>query len=134
MPDDVIRALAARGGVIGVSAYSPFCETKAGVRPTLDDYIDHVAHIADLVGIDHVGVGSDFFEGESDVRFERFFRVRYPDVVRQYSLATVYADGFSEVAHFPRLTKRLLQRGFSESDVLKVLGGNFLRIFKRVWG
>lgn len=133
-PDDVIRALAARGGVIGITAYSPFCETKPGVRPTLDDYVDHVAYVADLVGIDHVAVGSDFFEGESDVRFERFFRVRYPDVVRNYTLPTVYADGFSQVSHFPRLTERLLRRRFSEADILKILGRNFLRVFEKVWG
>ena len=75
--DDALRALAECGGVIGITAYGPLCETKPGVRPTLDDMIDHIAYVADLAGVDHVGIGSDFFESESAVRFHAFFRVRY---------------------------------------------------------
>ena len=63
-PDDVLKALAERGGVIGITAYAPFCEKSDKGRPTLDDMIDHVAYVADKFGIDHVGIGSDFFEGE----------------------------------------------------------------------
>src|SRR5581483_10202152 len=71
--DEVLRALGEGGGVVGITAYSPFCETKPGVRPTLDDLVDHVAYVADRIGIDHVGIGSDFFETESEVRFARDF-------------------------------------------------------------
>lgn len=133
LSDELIRALARRGGTLGITAYSPFCETKPGRRPTLDDVVDHVAYVADLVGVQHVGIGSDFFEGESEVRFERFFRVRYPDVVRQYTLETVYAEGFDGVACYPRLTEGLLKRGFAAVDVRKILGENFLRVFRAVW-
>ncbi|MGH6953873.1 MAG: dipeptidase [Alphaproteobacteria bacterium] len=131
--DAALKTLAAHGGVIGITAYAPFCETKPGARPRLDDFIDHVAHVANLVGIDHVGIGSDFFEAESAVRFERFLRARYPEAVRGYSLDTVYVDGFSRIDHLPRLAPRMLARGFSAADVQKVLGANFLRVFDRVW-
>ena len=131
--DDVLKNLAGKRGVVGITAYSPFCEAKPGVRPTIKEVVDHIAYVADLVGIDHVGVGSDFFEGESLVRFEHLFRVRYPDVIRQYTLETVYADGFDGVACFPRLTEALVERGFSDDDILKILGGNFLRVFLQVW-
>ena len=73
-------------GVIGITAYGPLCETKPGVRPTLDDMVDHIAYVADLAGVDHVGIGSDFFESESAVRFHAFFRVRYPEVFGDYRL------------------------------------------------
>ena len=131
--DDALRALAQCGGVIGITAYGPLCETKPGVRPALDDMIDHIAYVADLVGIDHVGIGSDFFESESAVRFHAFFRVRYPEVFGDYRLEDVYFDDFSRVDHFPRLTAALLARGFSREETIKVLGGNFLRVFDQVW-
>ena len=133
LSDDGLRALADCGGVVGITAYSPFAETKPGVRPKLEDYIDHVAYVADLVGVDHVGIGSDFFEAESPIRFERFFRTRYPDLIRNYTLETVYVEGFKRVDDLPKLTTGLLRRGFSPADVKKVLGANFLRVFDQVW-
>ena len=134
VPDDVLKALAERGGVIGITAYAPFCEKAGKGRPTLDDMIDHVAYVADRFGIDHVGIGSDFFEGESWVRFERFFRRRYPSIVGGYNIDTVYAQGFGVVDDFARLPDVMQRRGFSEADAAKVLGGNFLRVFEGVWG
>ena len=133
VPDDVLKSLADRGGVIGITAYAPFCEARPGVRPSVKEVVDHIAYVADLVGVDYVGIGSDFFEGESQVRFERFFRIRYPDVIRHYTLETVYAEGFDGVACFPRLTDALVDRRFGDADVLKILGGNFLRVFDAAW-
>lgn len=133
LTDEVLKALGARGGVVGITAFSPFCELKAGQRPTIDDVVTHIAYVADQIGVDHVGMGSDFFEGESYVRFERFFRVRYPEVIRRYTIDTVYANGFSGVSDFPRMTERLVGRGFSHEDVLKILGGNLLRVFRLAW-
>jgi membrane dipeptidase len=133
LTDDVLKSLAARQGVVGITAYSPFCEAKPGVRPTVKEVVDHILYVADLVGVDHVGVGSDFFEGESLVRFEHLFRVRYPDVIRHYTIDTVYAEGFDRVATFPRLTEALVDRGLGDDDILKILGGNFLRVFRAVW-
>ncbi|HMK80052.1 MAG TPA: membrane dipeptidase [Xanthobacteraceae bacterium] len=133
-PDDVLRALAERGGVIGITAYAPFCEKVGQGRPTLDDMIDHVAYVADRFGVDHVGIGSDFFEGESFVRFERFFRRRYPAIVGHYNIDTVYTEGFGMVDDFAALPPALRRRGFAQADVEKILGGNFLRVFESVWG
>jgi membrane dipeptidase len=134
VPDDVLRALAAGGGVLGVTAYAPFCETRPGVRPTLDDLVDHVQHVAGLVGIDHVGIGSDFFETESEIRFARFAR-SYPAATGVYtSPATVYVEGLERIDRFPRLTEALVRRGLADGDVLKVLGANFLRVFRQAWG
>ncbi len=133
-PDYVLAALAARGGVIGITAYAPFCEKAPGQRPVLDDLIDHIAYVADRWGIESVGVGSDFFEGESWIRFERFFRRRYPAIVGNYTIDTVYTEGFGRVDDFPALVAALRRRGFGEADIVKVLGGNFLRVFDQVWG
>ena len=131
--DDALRALAECGGVIGITAYGPLCETTPGVRPGLGDMVDHIAYVADLVGVDHVGIGSDFFESESPVRFHAFFRVRYPEVFGEYRLDNVYFDDFNRVDHFPRLTAALIERGFSPEETTKILGGNFMRVFDRAW-
>ena len=64
--NEVLKALAKRGGVIGITAYAPFIRESArdGLRSNI--WWKHVAYVADLVGIDHVGIGSDHFEAESD--------------------------------------------------------------------
>jgi len=133
LPDDVIKAVAGTGGVIGITSYAPFCETKPGTRPSIKDYVDHIVYVADLAGVDHVGIGSDFFDGESLVRFERFFRLRYPEVIRDYTIDTVYCEGLGTVDDFPRIAPALEAYGFSGDEIRKILGGNFLRVFERVW-
>jgi membrane dipeptidase len=133
LSDEIIKAVARSGGVIGITAYAPFCETAAGVRPSIDCYIEHITYIANLVGIDHVGIGSDFFDGESLIRFEHFFRLRYPEIVRDYTIDTVYVDGLGTVDDLPRIAETLARRGASEIEIRKVLGENFLRVFGQVW-
>lgn len=59
LTDEQIKACAAKGGVIGLIPYSPLCATTPGVRPTIDDYIRHIDYVVDLVGIDHVAIGTD---------------------------------------------------------------------------
>lgn len=130
--DEVIRALAARGGVIGVTFYSPFCQSAPDTRPTVEDVANHIVHIAELVGVDHVGIGSDHFESESEVRFAAF-GAHFADTQRGFTRETVYASGIERVELLPNLTLELLRRGFSDEDVLKILGGNHLRLFEAVW-
>lgn len=77
-------------------------------RASIDDIADHVVHAATVAGIDHVGIGSDF-DGVPAL---------------PHDLPTA--------AQLPRVTERLLQRGLSEADVEKVLGGNFMRVFEAV--
>jgi membrane dipeptidase len=80
------------------------------LRPPLDVLIDHIDYIAKLVGVDHVGIGSDF-DGISITPLE-----------------------MDDVTFLPNITKKLLERGYSTDEVKKILGGNFLRVFKQVCG
>jgi membrane dipeptidase len=130
--DAMLKALAAKGGVIGITCYASFCRKKTGVRPNIDDVVDHIAYVADLVGIDHVGFGSDFFETESEVRFSDFANY-YPSVHRGHRMDELYAVGLERVEHLPRLTESLVSRGFTDDEVKKVLGGNHRRVFEKVW-
>ncbi len=105
LTDDQLRALAARGGVAGMAFFVNFVDQHAA---SLERLVDHFAYAADLVGVEHVGVGSDF------------------DGCR----ATVIPD----VSHLPALTEALLARGFSEAETEQMLGGNMLRALEAAVG
>ena len=149
MTDDMIRHLAANGGVIHINLVDEYVKTpppnpqrdsaivelkksygnysdlakkeREAVhekyseirkkfpqpRATLEDAIDHIDHIVNLVGIDHVGIGSDFDGGGG-------------------------VDGVHDISEMGNITLELLRRGYSEEDIKKIWGGNFMRVFKEV--
>ncbi|HPF51899.1 MAG TPA: dipeptidase [Draconibacterium sp.] len=150
MTDDMIRALAAKGGVIQICLLDDYVkdpdtttvryraekelrnkyythwdnlsnEEKAAARkeirsldekypkeiPSVADYVDHIDHVKDLVGIDYVGIGSDFDGGGG-------------------------LKDCADVSEFPRITEEMLKRGYTEEEIDKVWGGNFLRVFNEV--
>jgi len=153
MTDDMLRAVAKNGGVVQVNFFNAFVddhylqqseaqkpEREAAVaaaieklkasgktvtyldydqqerewaakipRPPLKSLIDHIDHIAKVAGIDHVGLGSDF-DGVSGAT----------------------PQGIDSAADLPKITQALLDRGYSEADIHKVLGGNLLRVFSEV--
>lgn len=135
VPDDLIAAVADTGGVIGLCPHSIFVEKERGQHPNVDDYIDHIAYVAEKVGIDHAGIGTDNFV--YDTHFTRIgrssFERTFPGFFGGYDLHQKHAAGFSRWEDWPNLTASLLRRGFSKEDTLKVLGGNFLRVFEQVW-
>jgi membrane dipeptidase len=147
LKDDQLRALAKNGGVVFVNFYSGFLDSnyfkrsavflkahktqldslikvygdedlatdklyamnKAesdAFRPPLSLLIKHIDYIAKLIGVDHVGIGSDFDGAES------------------------YPLGMDDVSDYPKITTELLKLGYTEKDIDKILGGNFLRVLK----
>jgi membrane dipeptidase len=132
LADDLIRAIAGSGGVIGVNGYPAFvADTTA---PTLDQYIDHMAYIAGLVGAGHVGIGLDYTIRnpplalyEQLVRDGHWTRESYPPPPWHYP------SGLEDASGLPNLTRRLLERGFSGQEVSGILGENWLRVFDAVW-
>lgn len=135
LTDEVIRAVADTGGVVGVCPHSIFVEKKRGQRPTIDDFIDHIAYVAGLVGIDHVGIGTDNFQYDTHythvgrTNFER----TYPGFFGGYGPDEKHATGFSTWAEWLNVSSSLTARGFNDEDTLKILGGNFMRVFESVW-
>lgn len=138
--DELYRAIAASGGVIGVVGFPNF--VAADPRPTLDQFIDHIEHISALVGIDHVGLGIDYYLGQHPFSPEeaakKLFRERvamgvwsaesYPEPPYYYPVGLETPDKLGSISG------GLLARGFSETDIKKVLGENWLRLYRRVWG
>lgn len=88
--------------------YLEWFNTLGSPQATLDDAADHVIHAAEVAGIDYVGIGSDF-DG-----------------------VPALPTGLQTASGLPLLTARLLERGLSEVDVTKILGGNFLRVFEQI--
>ncbi|HEY0261150.1 MAG TPA: membrane dipeptidase [Lacisediminihabitans sp.] len=130
--DDEIRLIAAKGGLVGISPYAPFIEPRSGERPTLSDFIDHIDHAVQLVGPDHVAIGTDIAEHWS-VRWASNSGRRFPKLVEKYSWDTVYAEGFESLARFPEVAQALDRRGYASAEVAGILGGNWMRVFDTVW-
>jgi len=103
--DDQIIAIANSGGVVGVVFYHWFL---SGSSTNISQVVDHIDHIKNLVGIDHVALGSDF-DGISSM-----------------------ITGLEDVSKFPNLTLELLKKGYSRSDIEKILSGNVMRVFEEV--
>lgn len=122
--DDQIKMIGQCGGVVGVNSVlvSPREEES-----TLDRYIDHIEHVAELIGIDGVGVGFDFFE---------FIYEQWPEAKRQELAAKLTVPHFipdlRNHSHAPNLTRRLIERGFSDKQIEKILFRNWMRIFKEL--
>lgn len=116
LTDEQIRALAEKGGVMGMNAISCFVREDHETRRAIPaDLAAHVEHIANLVGVDHVGLGFDFCDG-----FENYLTLE--DDIKTYDVIA----GHENVCDF---TVALLERGFNDEEMRKILGGNFLRVF-----
>lgn len=108
-PDDVIKAMAQTGGVIGITSINAFVHRNR--RATLEDALDHFQHAARLVGVEHVGLGSD-----TDVEGQR-----------------LDTRGLDHPRRVYDLTEGLLRRGFNDRDVELILGGNFKRALATIF-
>jgi membrane dipeptidase len=126
MTDEMIVAMAKRGGVIQINFYSGFLSQQSAEADRLaevaksdkglpalpparlEDVIAHINHVVKIAGIDAVGIGSDF------------------DGIKSVSV------GLEDVSKFPNLTRALLEEGYSASDIRKMYGGNTLRVMRAV--
>ena len=117
LTDEQIRAIASTGGYVGVCFVGDFISAET---PTLDDLLDHVDHIATLVGTEALAVGPDYVEFA-------------PDLMLGPGLEGLLGpEGLRRVETLPVFTAGLLGRGYSEADIARILGGNVLRVLRRV--
>lgn len=137
--DEQIRRCAAGGGVVGACSWAPLLlRPEHNGRPTLKDFIDAIAYIADLVGVDHVGIGTDMSHGtypDGDRIRGKGLGGRYDQIIEGNPRSRLRAvEGFDDWGQVPDVTAALSARGFSPAEVDKIMGGNFLRVFRKVWG
>jgi membrane dipeptidase len=135
--DEHIRKLAAKGGVMGLTTVNVM--VKRDLPVTMQHFIDHIDHIVKLVGVDHVALGSDslvrgwttdakekddFLGQYGEPFFKSSYRFRFP-------LGT---EGLNDEHKWKYLTAGLIKRGYQEEAIVKILGGNWLRVFGEVVG
>jgi len=103
LDDETLRRLAEDGGVVQIVAYPAYLGD--GVSPTVTDLVDHIDHVVDLIGIEHVGLSSDFGGGGG-------------------------IEGWNDAAETPNVTAELLARGYSPGEIGLIWSGNLLRVWR----
>ncbi len=124
--DDMIRAIAQSGGVVGVVAVTRFITDG---DPSIAKWVDHIEHIIDVAGIDHVGIGADFYD--------HLARINAAQMIADWNLEPTgeMAKPFSTMLgpeDLPGLTAELLRRGFNEADLRKIAHENYFRVMETV--
>jgi membrane dipeptidase len=129
-PDDMMRACAEKGGVIGVT---PFFAKKVGKSTITDDTLDQLDETVDIVGVDHTGFGSDLDFSNSVTRAAFIWKNPHRIDV-DYFTPMDRTWGYGWLEHMPNFTMGLVARGYSDQEIKGILGGNWVRLFKKVWG
>jgi membrane dipeptidase len=138
--DEQIKAVAATGGLTGMVGYPAF--VSADPRPSLNAFIDHIDYVVQLVGIDHVALGIDYFDGMAALAEPEAAKRQYDALIAagHWSPASYppppyhYPEGIETPEGMPALTAGLVRRGYKAQDIRKILGGNWVRVYRAVWG
>lgn len=115
--DEAIKRMAAKGGVMGITMVRTF--VGAGPQVTIARVLDHIDHLTKLVGVEHVGVGSDVDLSGRDTLGQS---------AKRFDL-----DGFDYSRKIYELTEGLIKRKYSSPDIALILGGNFARALSSMW-
>lgn len=133
--DDCLRAIAGTGGVVGVVAVPAFLTDAE--TPTIDHMLDHIEHIARLVGWEHVAIGTDWpLQAPIDLQQPLFMPDNMDTAFRPEDMLDVRVNlaGFDDCRDMPNVTRGLVKRGWDEREIKGVLGENALRVFEAVCG
>ena len=150
--DDLAKAVADKGGFFGVVIVPGFIQNNGSIA-TLDDFADHVTHLVNVMGIDHVGIGTDICANgpETGLIYDEEFPESMPGQIEyfkknpdkfnwggfrpEHRLTPDYRiDGYSNFGDWPNITVKLAEKGFTEDELKKLLGLNYLRYFREVIG
>ena len=122
--DEQIKMIGERHGVIGINS---ILVSPAKKETTLDRYVDHIEHVVALIGIDCVGIGFDFFE---------FIYRQWPNEKKKWMAEKLTTPHFipdlTNHSQAKNLTHKLIERGFGDANIEKILRGNWLRIFEEI--
>ena len=132
--DEALDLLAQKGGGVGANAFPSFL--PMGYESSLQDYVDAIDDLVERVGIDHVGIGTDFCQDQPHSFFEWLFAqqgTKYRPMPFTIPDPHVHPADFETPDALPGLASELLRRGYGDEDVSNVLGGNWMRLFRQVW-
>lgn len=130
--DAELKFIADHGGFVGVTMFTPFL--RAGVDATVDDYVEAIEYVMNIVGEDAIGIGTDFTQGHDQAFFEWLTHDKgYARRLTRFG-KIINPEGIRTIGEFGNLTEALSRRGFSEAQVRKIMGENWVRVLKDVWG
>lgn len=130
--DEAIRKLAAKGGVMGITGVRNFLRDREPT--TVEHMVDHIDHVMKLVGIEHVGVGSDAdLNGYDDMPPDQLEKLRASYKSSYGFRDKLDTDGYDTPKKIYDLTEALIARGYSDDNITAVLGGNFRRLLGATW-
>lgn len=130
--DEAIRALGAKGGVIGITGVRNFLTAKEPT--TVANIVDQIGHVAKLIGFDKVGIGSDAdLYGYDDMEPKAYAELKAHYKGSYAFRDKIDTDGFDDPLKFYSLTEEMVRRGYSDENIRGVLGGNFRRLLGEVW-
>lgn len=130
--DEELRFIAEHGGMVGVTMFPPFMQR--GNESTLDDYLNAIEHTINICGEDQVGIGTDFTQDVTDEGMQYFVHDKGYGRRLLEIKEVINPKEFGRIEQYPNFTTGMERRGWSESRMRKVLGENWLRHFKEVWG
>ncbi len=131
--DDALKIITEKGGVIGANAFPIFL--KKGMKSTLNDYVDCIEDLIERVGIDHTAIGTDFTQDQPPAFFEWLFMQQGTKVVGKNPIPDTYQslNGLETPDKMSNVAVELANRGYKQQDIMKILGGNWLKLFEKVW-
>jgi membrane dipeptidase len=132
--DKALRAIAEKGGVFGLTAIPGML--TGGLRCTLHDWVDHLEHAINVMGVDGVGIGSDFIAGptmEQIATAPDWKGKQVPTSLEVWPVCDGH-QGFENHSKYGNVTRALVARGYSDEDVRKLMGGNWLRLLEDTIG
>jgi membrane dipeptidase len=136
-PDEVIRACAEAGGMIGIETAPGTTVSPGHPRHTIESVMDHFRYCTDLVGIEHVGFGPDTFFGDHlgfHHAMSDMLGVKEALAAGPASEPVVYVAGVENPGEcFPNITRWLVAHGYSDEEITAVTGGNALRVLDVIW-
>ncbi len=130
--DEAIRAMAATGGVMGITGVRMFVRDREPT--TVEHFLDHVDHVRDLVGIEHVGIGSDVdLHGYDDLPEAQNAALRANYKGSYAFREKIDIEGIDHPKRMFDVAEGLIRRGYTDEHVRRVLGGNFRRVLGEIW-
>ncbi|MFW9854927.1 MAG: dipeptidase [Candidatus Thorarchaeota archaeon] len=130
--DEELKAIAEKGGLIGVSAIPN--QLSGEEKQSIDDLLNHVEYIVDLIGVEHVGIGLDnVFEDQVEYHRQAAKSIFKLEHTGQ-ELNAPYMWGIESPEEWPNIVRGLVQRGYSDQEIEKIIGINALKIIERVVG
>lgn len=130
LTDEMVIEVSKKGGVVGLSSHAFLCHHEVGIQPTLEDYIDHFEYLLNLVGENHIGIGTDVYEYYTKFYWETKTKLLYNS---PWFFETVFNADLKRVDQYGNIARGLVFLGLSDEDIRKILGLNYLRVFKEVW-